>query len=152
MNNFVFVAKQKNTASVGDFSELKFINMDSKYFPFTIFNQTQSMPHPNQSTLRMNDSSYELIQGGNLEYDLIMKETLIGKKIKVEREHLKQFYLEQMFGRDIASKPIKNAYQIREGLACGGTFIIYEDMTALLLEHGSGMLYVTVYRGFIKSQ
>jgi len=79
-----------------------------------------------------------------------MDNNVFGQKVKVEREHLRQFYFEQLYGREIACKPIKDIYNLGEGLFCGGSFIIYEDQTALLIHHGSGMHYVYVYRGFIK--
>lgn len=159
MSQFIFIGKQKNTQSKSDFEQLKFENIDPIQYKFTIFNQTQSKPYPSKETLMFNEDTNKFKKGGTINYDLEFEDynnstydyKITGQIVKIEKENLRQYYYEQLYGWSIIDRPVQNVYKLTN-LWCGGTFIIYKDQTALLISHGSGMHYVSVLRGYIKPQ
>ena len=157
MRKFIFIAKQSNTKSASNYCELKFKNINPIQYKFTIYNKTKKKAHPFTETLMYDKEIQEFRKGGTIEYDLEFEDYIIekfnhkvcGKKVGVEREKFKQYHFEQLYGKDMINTPVKEIYKLND-LWCGGTLIIFEDRSVILISHGSGMHYVSVLKGFIK--
>lgn len=131
---YKFVSHTENiNGSTNDYNTI--IWGTSKFeITFTIYDETQIMQHLWRTTLMTDEVSGEVRTNARVKYDIIFNN---------EKNGFINYGIQKINVKDRKYYEIKNAW-------AGESLEIFKDGSAIYMVFGSGMRYISIFRGFIQ--
>lgn len=153
---YVFVFNKINEKGFSNIENLKWKNINKKNrIIFTYSKEPKQIKNPEKKTVRFNPKTYEFECQKYIDYEILFK-NYKNLRTSIIGYHQSLFYPYPIFANyeisklhHFIKKKVLDLFNINN-YGFGGDFIMFDDLTAILIEYGKNNIYQKIKEGYIK--